>query len=176
MAPTRILIIRHAEEHDVTGVTADGDRNAQSLTVRGWQRAGALVGLFYPGERGPLTPDVLFTSAVAPGSPSQRPRQTIAPLYARLHREGAVGYNETFAKPETRPLMEAVLACQGTVLIAWEHSQIPHCVAALPNPPQVPARWPTHRYDLIWQFDRREGGWDFEQIPQNLLANETTNV
>lgn len=173
MAPNRILIIRHAEEHDVAGVTAESDRDAHSLTVKGWQRAGALVRLFYPGERGRLTPDVLFTSAVAPDSRSLRPRQTIAPLHARLREVAPVGYNEAFAKAETRPLMEAVLACQGTVLIAWEHSQIPHCVAALPNPPRVPEQWPKQRYDLIWAFDRRDGGWDFEQIPQNLLANDT---
>lgn len=176
MALTRILIIRHAEEHDVPGVTAKGEHDTHSLTVKGWQRAGALTRLFYPGERGPLTPDAIFTSAVAPGSPSQRPRQTIGPLHARLRNEGPVDYNEAFAKPDTESLMQAVLACQGVVLIAWEHSQIPHCVAVLPNPPHVPERWPAHRYDLIWQFDKREDSWEFEQIPQNLLANDAAHA
>lgn len=52
MSPTRIMIIRHAEEHEVDGITEEGQADPQSLTVRGWQRASALVPFVCSGERG----------------------------------------------------------------------------------------------------------------------------
>ena len=51
MSPTRIMIIRHAEQHEVAGITREGQVDPQSLTVRGWQRAGALVPFFCSGAR-----------------------------------------------------------------------------------------------------------------------------
>ena len=48
--PAVILLIRHAEKPDGSGkpygITIDGERSNGSLTVRGWNRAGALVELF----------------------------------------------------------------------------------------------------------------------------------
>ena len=47
MPGTEILLIRHAEKPDDSdsgpGLTSDGRDDPKSLTVRGWQRAGALV-------------------------------------------------------------------------------------------------------------------------------------
>ncbi len=52
-----IMLIRHAEKPtgagSPTGVTADGRESAGSLTVSGWTRAGALVGLFAPAHGEP---------------------------------------------------------------------------------------------------------------------------
>src|SRR5256885_1434292 len=48
----KIMIIRHAEKHQHgsrdRGVAEDGRPAHHELTVRGWQRAGALVHLFAP--------------------------------------------------------------------------------------------------------------------------------
>src|SRR4051812_21666881 len=51
----KIMIIRHAEKHQhgmqARGVDEDGHPARHELTVRGWQRAGALVQLFaQPGS------------------------------------------------------------------------------------------------------------------------------
>lgn len=47
-----IMLIRHAEKPAASGVPygvePDGSQDAESLTVAGWQRAGALVGLLDP--------------------------------------------------------------------------------------------------------------------------------
>ena len=45
--PSKIIVIRHAEKPDATdeGVTPHGAGDKESLIVRGWQRAGALVAL-----------------------------------------------------------------------------------------------------------------------------------
>jgi hypothetical protein len=46
MTTDRIVFIRHVEKPGVDaaiGLEADGTANPESLTVRGWQRAGALA-------------------------------------------------------------------------------------------------------------------------------------
>ena len=48
------MVIRHAEKPDdagnVLGITIEGHRDPQELTVRGWQRAGALATFFVPPD------------------------------------------------------------------------------------------------------------------------------
>ena len=172
MSPTRIMIIRHAEEHEVDGITEEGQADPQSLTVRGWQRAGALVPFFCSGERGVCTPDTIFASAIAPGSQSRRPQQTVAPLSAVLRERGRFSYSDAFAKPDTGALMAEVMTQSGIVLIAWNHSRIADCIAALPNPPQAPGKWPDDRYDLVWVLEPTDRGWAFCEVPQHLLAGD----
>ena len=176
MSPERIIFIRHAEEHDTPGVTLDGEADAESLTERGWQRAGALVGFFCPKEASPLKPDTIFASSIAPGSESKRPQQTVAPLLSFMQARGAIAYTDTHAKPDTDALMADVMTRGGTVLIAWEHSQIANCVAALPNPPHVPEAWPDDRYDLAWVLDRTDTGWTFTQVLQCLLPGDNSGT
>jgi hypothetical protein len=54
MATTEILLLRHAEKPDRSesgpGLTPEGQEDAQSLTLRGWQRAGALAVLLAPNR------------------------------------------------------------------------------------------------------------------------------
>ncbi len=172
MALTQVLFIRHAEEHDRPGVTDSGEADKQSLTVRGWQRAGALVGLF--GRKGAgLKPDIVYTSSVAPSSESKRPEQTVMPLVACLEGQLGFSFHNRFTKHETEALANDIMTRSGTVLVCWEHSQIADCIAALPNPPATPNKWPASRYDLIWRLEPDGDGWRFEQMPQLLLAGDT---
>src|SRR5689334_18288999 len=87
MAARKIMIIRHAEKPDDAdqGVTPAGLPDREDLTVRGWQRAGALGRFFAPRDErfaDPhlATPDVIFASQVGPQSPSARPMHTVTPL------------------------------------------------------------------------------------------------
>src|SRR5438067_4510936 len=90
--PAVILLIRHAEKPDGSGkpygITIDGERSNGSLTVRGWNRAGALVELFAPAAGQPMRSGLDRPSAVYAAAPdgdkSQRPSQTVTPLAARL--------------------------------------------------------------------------------------------
>ena len=54
MTASKIMIIRHAEKPDdagtVFGVTIEGHQDPEELTVRGWQRAGALATFFAPPD------------------------------------------------------------------------------------------------------------------------------
>lgn len=174
MAPARIMVIRHAEHHDEPGFTEDGTAGQHSLTIRGWQRAGALVGLFGPRGVPDLAPDAVFTSAIGKDSPSHRPAETVAPLHAVLQLDRGIHYDRSFLKPDVEGLMRGVTERSGTVLICWEHSFIPAAVAALPNAPTVPDAWPPERYDLIWVLDRDGAGWRFTERAQMLLAGDAT--
>ncbi len=91
----KIMVIRHAEKPtgQMAGVTESGETNARDLSVRGWQRAGALACLLAPAH-GPLPnallarPAFIFASAAVDdpesgNSRSRRSEETVTPL-ARL--------------------------------------------------------------------------------------------
>ncbi|KAB0678129.1 phosphoglycerate mutase family protein [Aureimonas leprariae] len=171
--PHRILFIRHAELHETPGFDQHGVPNEESLTVRGWQRAGALVRRICPSHgEADLVPDTIFASGVGPDSESLRPPQTVAPLIDFLRSRGSVETCFEHLKYDTSELMADVMKRSGTVLIAWEHSQIGECIDVLPNPPSHPAKWPDDRYDPIWRLDRDGDGWTFSQEPQLLLSGD----
>src|SRR5262245_22154551 len=88
-----ILVIRHAEKPDGTnaGIDRKGIPDEESLIVRGWERAGALPGLFGPSARLP-NPDQIYASAAGKhmtadgkiGSKSKRPKETVSVVGAKL--------------------------------------------------------------------------------------------
>lgn len=219
MPTTKIMVIRHAERPDVyeggqyDGVspTGDvcGDDAKKHLTTLGWQRAGALITLFAPpwGPRHPAlaTPDFLFasnptgaldaaTDDVPGGGPSQRPAETLIPLSKRL----GLTTNAHYDKNHYSEMVSDALACDGVVLIAWQHEDIPlqnkagapglsQCILQQTNTTdnrlRIPSSWPKGpqgaRYDLIWVFDRPTGLGSiasFTLVPQVLLAGDQAEV
>ena len=62
MNSAHVMIIRHGEKPSadgtIAGVTTDGDADPNELSVRGWQRAGALVRFFAPIAGAPLRPGI----------------------------------------------------------------------------------------------------------------------
>ena len=177
MADT-IYLIRHAEKPlgagPPHGVDIDGNQDPESLTPRGWQRAGAIVSLFGGGPAGssadaaPFPPPThLFASLVGAGSSSRRPRQTLDPLAERLGLE----VDTRFLKPQIAELAAAAVATDGVVLIAWEHHLIPALTSAiLGSASGLPTIWPDDRYDMVWIVDVATRA--FRQVPQLLLAGD----
>jgi hypothetical protein len=182
---SKIMLIRHAEkppdDPPPHGITAKGNHDKESLTVVGWQRAGALAVLFAPSV-GPFqsvaiaTPRTIYAMMVAKHSPSERPQETVSALIAKLG--GSVTANFDFAKGQEKEVAASALACNGVVLICWEHHNIPLIAKRFPispnNPSPVPAEWPDDRYDVIWVFDldTTASGYCFAQVPQLLLAGD----
>jgi hypothetical protein len=171
------MFIRHAEkpgdppcEND-DGVQANGEGDKGSLTVRGWQRAGALAKFFSAQQE--LCPNVIFASKVGEGSKSQRPQETVTPLADLLNLTKPDVLVYTHLKDDVAPLMQDVMTRAGKVLVAWEHSHIPGLVGLLPDPPDVPQKWPDKRFDIVWVFDRAGEGWKFSQVPQLLLKGDS---
>ena len=173
-----IMLIRHAEKpaRRIAGVLLDGSQDDQSLTVQGWQRAGALAVLFHASRNLPspamAVPQFLFAAKMNPATEkdSKRPVQTLQPLSLKLNLK----INDSFKKKDYADMVTQALACKGAVLIAWQHDDIPGIGNAITgNSTTVPQKWPGERYDLIWVFAAKaRGGYSFTQVPQLLLAGD----
>lgn len=183
MPPPKIMIIRHAEKPlsgKPYGLRENGTIDKESLTTRGWQRAGALARFFAPvsGELSApalSTPTLIAASRVNKkgGGASRRPKQTVTPLAELLGLKIDLHYS----KGREAAIMKKMLTKDGVVLIAWEHEHIPALVARMPDAPAVPQQWPGDRFDLVWIFEpRSEGGWTFDQVPQRVLAGDQDSV
>ena len=181
------MVIRHAEKpaksNGAAGVREDGKHDPESLTVRGWQRAGALAVLFSSDEHtarlGLAVPDAVYASASTIRGSSERPEQTIDPLVARLR-----GYRPEFdpvlthEKGSERDMVDDVMRRDGAVLICWQHELIPEIGNAIVGNKWIcPQEWPGDRFDLVWSFERADGGkWQFRQVPQLLLAGDRAHA
>jgi broad specificity phosphatase PhoE len=168
----KIMVIRHAEKpNGETGVMPDGSENPEALTATGWRRARALAGLFDPpggrfDDSRLARPQSLFAS----GSESLRPAQTLAPLAAAL----ALTVDTTHRKGHEEKLVVAAKAIGGVTLIAWQHEAIPAIAATIVgHADQIPPHWPAARFDLVWVFDLKDGGWSFAQAPELVLPGDS---
>ncbi|WP_036260968.1 histidine phosphatase family protein [Methylocapsa aurea] len=182
MTCDKIMLIRHSErpspDKKFRGVSLDGRKNKEGLTVRGWQRAGALVRFFAPIDNrfahpALATPKALFACKAGPLAPSLRPQHTLWPLAELLQLDIDVDYYEG----EEPALVEKAMASPGPALIAWKHLTM-HKIAnaILGDQTTAPQYWPFERVDLVWIFDRRGDGWTFAQAPQLLLAGDRADV
>jgi hypothetical protein len=180
----KIMIIRHAEKHQHgsqdRGVSEDGRPAHHELTVRGWQRAGALVHLFAPPGGHPdtstiQTPRSIFASDATRDSPSLRAMHTVGPLAATL----GIAVNHAYAEEEEAELAAVVVTAPSPALIVWHHGAIPRLVTAIAGKlPGCPAHWPDDRFDLIWILERAapRAAWSFSQLTQGLLPGDRTDV
>ena len=177
---TKIMLIRHAEKplnsHAPYGVTPDGEREKESLTVRGWQRAGALVSFFAPAngrfQRESIgEPRFIYASKPIRRNGSNRPLETVTPLAEKL----AIRINSHHSKLEYDRMLEEVFLCDGVVLISWQQEFIPKIANhVLGDKTTAPQDWPEDRFDVVWVFDLDPDSsrYRFKQVPQNLLMGD----
>lgn len=166
-----IMIVRHAEKPTTTqrGVRPDGEHDKHSLSVRGWTRAGALVGLLAPLQGAPRAglarPDAIYASSRAHEG-SHRPVQTVTPLAERLGLPVHCDWGEG-AEAE---LASTLTDRAGTFLVAWHHESIPKIVQAVGS--VATPEWPDDRFDIVWTLTRVGSAWQFAQVAQLLLAGD----
>jgi hypothetical protein len=183
MTCTKIMLIRHSErpspDKKFRGIDVFGRKDKESLTVRGWQRAGALVRYFAPldghfSHNALARPAILFACKAGPAAPSLRPQNTLLPLSELL---SGVEFNCDFYEGEEEALVHKVLSGPGPALIAWKHLTM-HVIAnlILGDKKTAPQYWPFDRYDLVWVFDREGEGYRFTQVPQLLLAGDRADI
>jgi hypothetical protein len=174
---TRIMLIRHAEKPNsagILGVSVTGHEDRRSLTVHGWQRAGALIALFRPRRK--QCSDALLSMPTAiyasrPTPNSARPLQTVEPLAQTL----SISIDLSYGHEDEVALAGAASANNGIVLISWKRDGLPllgHSIAG--NLTTCPQLWPEDRFDVIWVFDRpdKTAPWTFTQVPQLLLPGD----
>jgi hypothetical protein len=177
------MVIRHAEKPDGmdAGINITGAETAHDLIVRGWQRAGALTVLFGPTfpplQNAELeTPQFLFAS----NDSSHRPIDTITPLSMKL----GVEIDTSFDEGKETDMVAAAKQCDGVVLIAWQHGNIPAIADAILEGSSlidsVPTKWPGNRFDVVWVFDldakAKPPAYTFTQVPQLVLAGDLPSV
>jgi broad specificity phosphatase PhoE len=174
MAAQRIILLRHAEKPSpdgrVQGVDANGQPNPNELSIRGWQRAGALARFFAPGGGNLGVPDALYAGAPTLDHPSRRSISTLEPLAQRL----ALPLDRSFSRNDEASLLETMSERDGLVLVAWDHRGLCRIANALMGSSEAtPQSWPNQCFDRFWVFSRRDGGWDFESRAQRLLAGDS---
>jgi phosphohistidine phosphatase SixA len=181
----KIMIIRHAEKHQHgihdRGVTQDGRPAHHELTVRGWQRAGALVSFFAPHialtQDTPIqTPRSIFASSATKLSPSLRALHTASPLAEALK----ISVNHDYAEDQEPALAAAVKAAPSPVLVVWHHGHIARLVMEIAGQRiKCPPHWPDDRFDLVWILESQagqSGAWRFSQSAQCLLPGDCPDV
>lgn len=177
---TVIMIMRHAEKPDGVnlGVDETGASDEQSLSVRGWQRTGALPGLFEKAALLP-PPDRIYASAAVKlktadgkiGSRSKRPTQTVSVLSAKL----GLKTKDTFTRGQEASLVAEIALLDGTTLVSWQHEMISTIAAnIMGNAVGLPSVWPGDRFDVVWRFTRASAGapWSFDQVCERLLPGD----
>ena len=176
--PSKIMIVRHAEKPipgRIRGVRQRGELDDCSLSVRGWQRAGALVRFFLE----PTSPAIQVpTHLIAAGydrseeGASRRSRQTLIPL---AHALGAP-IDDSLGRNQESKAAARSLALDGVVLFAWHHEHIPALARAITPKAAIPEHWPDDCFDRAWIFTLARGAWHFEQVPQRLLAGDAPQI
>ena len=177
---TKIMIVRHGEKPDkrdsIHGVDPQGKHDKDELSIRGWQRSGALVRFFHPldgkfSHPSLAKPDAVFAAAPSGHAKSLRSEHTVLSVAVSLGKH----VNTRHSKGEEDKLVKQVLASDGVALIAWEHNSIIDLAnLILGNKKTSPQKWPDSRFDLVWVFDRQphSAGWKFTQAPQMLLPGD----
>jgi len=171
----KVMIIRHAEKPDgqTAGISMAGEQDPEELTVRGWQRSGALVKFFAaPGDNQLAIPKFIFVAGNGPHSKSLRPQHTVATLADQL----VLDLNTTHLKGDEEALAREIVPLGDPVLVAWQHEAIPEIVNLIVgNKTSCPQEWPDTRFDLVWVLDQQTpaAGWTFTQVPQLLMPGDS---
>jgi len=179
-SPETIMFIRHGEKPGESGapfgVNQHGKEDAHALSVRGWQRAGALAGLFklaqQSGYPGLVTPAAIYATAPNSDSHSTREFNTAQPLADALK----VQVNVDYPHGHENHLATHIAGQTDSTLVVWHHGEIPAAIAQFPvaNMNDVPSAWPEERFDLVWVLKRDVDSmhYTFSQLNQKLLDGD----
>ncbi|GHC84959.1 hypothetical protein GCM10007320_29570 [Pseudorhodoferax aquiterrae] len=178
MALDFLMLIRHGERPRrarEAGVAEDGSACPHSLSVAGWQRAGALVPLFRQlAASAPAlaVPTCLYACPATAQAPSRRSVQTLGPLARALGLE----IDTTVEKQDESRLAACLQRTDGVALVAWSHQGLPALARAYladsAAAAQVPAAWPKDRFDLLWIIDGPSVRRRLQEVGQDLLAGD----
>jgi broad specificity phosphatase PhoE len=189
MSDSTIMVIRHAEKPHkaIKGIDETGAEDEESLTPKGWARAGALACLFAP--RGSMkvgalpSPDRIYASArqhhdkadgQRTGSHSERPTQTIAMLAEKLKLDPI----DKFTMGQEAELAAEISAAGKVSLVSWQHEKIVEIGTAIMGQAGngMPKEWPDDRFDLVWVFEKAASAksWSFRQVCQEFLPGDSS--
>jgi hypothetical protein len=137
----KIILLRHGEKPD------DGD----NLSCSGYNRSLKLAGVLYSRYG---IPDYIYVPAPGQGKRTKNCRmlQTIMP-FAIKHN---LTINTSHAVAEIEGLVHDLKKLRGTVVVVWEHRQIPAITEQLGVKGNF-LNWEPDDYDSIWIVQIRNG-------------------
>jgi hypothetical protein len=148
--PAQIILIRHAEK--------PADPDDPHLSPAGVQRAQRLVAFITTDPTmtrfgGPVA---VFATEATKHDNGQRTQETVAPLARALKLPVQTPYlGKNFAALAKLILANPAYAGK-TVLICWNHEEIPQLAAALGVTPQPP-KWKASVFDLVYVIAYHDG-------------------
>ena len=155
----KVIIIRHGEKPD------QGD----NLSCQGLNRALGLADVLYNKFK---LPDFIFVPSLKTGKETGAARmyQTIVPF--------AVKYNLTidtkFDTDDPQAIAAAVLKKTGTVLLVWEHKNIP-LIAEQLGVKNTNLKWKGEDFDSIWIITFKNGQAVLTVDKENLKPGANCN-
>ncbi len=179
-APSRIILLRHAEKKNDYQLCETGLERARAIAHQ-YLGANATEPLLAPGE----TPAAVFAvtlHVLETAAPTAVSWQQPVVLYAVLPEEvkGFTNWHAGFPSAIadrnvwlTRSLMEDPRWTGKTVIVFWEHQAIADEAMEKANPgrpmtlrqtlhldrlPDVPRTWPENTYDYFWLIDLAPDG------------------
>jgi len=172
----KIMIIRHAEKptkDDEAGILYNGKQSEDSLTVKGWQRAGALAQFFRNATANIDTPTELYSCSLYNDHHALRCLETITPLADSLN----IQVHTTIPRGDEAKMAILAKESDGIVLICWEHSVIHLIANNIVDCELVPQDWPGERFDMVYVFDLQpDHSYKFTQVPQMALKGDGSEL
>ena len=157
--PAQIILIRHAEK--------PADSNNPHLSPAGLKRAERLVSFM---TTDPVVtrfglPVAVFATQTTKDDNGQRSQETVAPLAKALK----LRVQTPFLGKDYAALAKLILATPAfagkTVLICWNHEEIPQLAAALGVTPEPP-KWKGSEFDRVYIISYRAGKAILTQVTQ----------
>lgn len=148
--PAQIILIRHAEK--------PADTTDPHLSPAGVRRAKRLVAFITtdPAMTKFGLPIAVFATQTTKHDDGQRTQETVAPLAKALKLTVQTPYlGKDFAALAKLILANAAFAGK-TVIICWNHEEIPQLAAALGVTPQPP-KWKGSVFDLVYVISYHKG-------------------
>jgi phosphohistidine phosphatase SixA len=159
--PAQIILIRHGEE--------PADPANPHLSPAGRERAAKLVAFLTsdPAMTKFGSPVAIFATATTKDDNGQRTQETVAPLAKALKLKVQTRFHgKDYA--ELAKLILANPAYSGkTVVICWNHEEIPQLAAMLGVNP-APPKWKGSVYDRVYLITYRDGKATLTEVPERL--------
>lgn len=150
-SPLKIVIIRHGEKYRVGG----------NLNCKGLNRALHLPTVIN-GKFGKIK--IIYVPKIETGESTSKDRmfQTVVPLAV----QDSITINSEFGETETKRLSDSLKSQTGTVLVVWEHKNIPKLGYSLGLTGSL--QWVDSDFDTIWIITYPGGILNKPQLEKNF--------
>jgi broad specificity phosphatase PhoE len=162
--PAQVILIRHAEK--------PLNPEAVHLSKAGEKRAKELVPFITSDPR--LTryglPVALYATHTTARGRGRRTQETIAPLAKKLRLPVQTPYVSGDYEGLAKSILSNPKYRGKTVLVCWNHEQIPQLTAALGIHPEPP-KWQDAVYDRVFLINYDGTQATLTDLPQNLASD-----